>query len=506
MKHGRIFLRLIGVLLLVMATLLGVCAGVSFVYDEETKWQLTFCAVGMLVVGCVFLFLFQRKKALPFLWHIPQFEIDRRGSFWVTTGIWILIPFVGMIPYLVTHTFGDFTDAAFESFSGFTTTGSSVLHYPEVISKGLLLWRSITEWMGGLGLMLLVIFLLRSSTLGIKGKSYQLLYEAEFSGTVQRKLHPHLSESVGRMWQVYAVLTLLVIGCLFACGNSLVESICLGMSTVSTGGFMTRSSGMADYSTMSILVVTIFMFASGINVALLYNSARNVGHGMFYHGRGKRVLSDEEFRMYVMVYVFSVLSCVVSFVLLGNGVKESFVYSLFHIASTVSTCGFYLQNPAYWSFWVSVVTFFLVFVGASSGSTGGGIKLKRVMILVKYVKNYFIKMVHPNAVVTVRIDKIVIEKDYVNKIFAFVFVYLMLVALGGFVLTLCGSTISESICMAATNIANLGPSPLMNNMGVGVDYALLPGVAKWTLMFLMLAGRLEVFAIAAVLIPEYWKK
>ena len=506
MKHGGIFLRLAGVLLVVMAILMGACAGISAYYHEAITASLSSCAFGFFGVGLLSILLTQKSRRLPSLLSLPQFDIDHRGSFWVTTGIWILIPLVGMVPYLMTGLFPSLTDAAFESFSGFTTTGSSVINTPEEVPVSLLLWRSITQWMGGLGLMLLIIFLIRNRQFGITSRSSQLLYEAEFSGTVQRKLHPHLSTSVGRMWGIYVSLTVLAIVALFLCGNDLVESICLGLSTVSTGGFMTRSGGMIGYSTSSIIVVTIFMFISGINVALVYYTLSTTAHKFRGKGYSNQPIHDEEFKLYVIVYLVAVLSCVAAFVVNGNLLKESLLYSFFHIASTISTCGFYTPNPSQWPMWVSIVTFFLIFIGASSGSTGGGIKLKRIMILVKYVRNYFLTMIHPNAVSCVRIDRMVIERDYISKIFAFVFVYLMLVAAGGFVLTICGSTISEAICMAATNIANLGPSPLMNNMGVAVDYALLPNVAKWTLIILMLAGRLEVFAMAAIIIPDYWKR
>ena len=176
------------------------------------------------------------------------------------------------------------------------------------------------------------------------------------------------------------------------------------------------------------------------------------------------------------------------------------------MASTFSTCGFYTQSPDVWPMTVSVVTFLLLFMGASAGSTGGGIKIKRLMILARAVRNYFVQMVHPRAVVSVKVDGNVVGQQYVNRVFSFVFLYLFVTVVGAFVLTLCGMNIPDALCMAAANIGNLGPSPVLNNIGAALDYVSLLPVAKWTLMLLMLAGRLEIFALVAVLMPAYWKK
>ena len=172
----------------------------------------------------------------------------------------------------------------------------------------------------------------------------------------------------------------------------------------------------------------------------------------------------------------------------------------------MSTCGYYIPRPQHWSFLVSVLTFVLIAIGASAGSTGGGIKLRRIIIMVKYIANYFTRMIHPNAVFHVKVNHEVVETEYINKVFAFVFLYIVFIAGGAFVLTLCGSNIPESVCMAAANISNLGPSPLINSLGASLDYSMLPVLSKWTLIILMLAGRLELFALIAVFSPAYWKR
>jgi trk system potassium uptake protein TrkH len=350
----------------------------------------------------------------------------------------------------------------------------------------------MTQWIGGLGLILFVVALqrrLRGSTLA--------LYGAEFSGTQQRRLHPRIATSVTRLWGIYLVTTVVLIVLLALAGNGIIDSFCLALSTVSTGGFMTAATGLEGYSHLTLGLITVFMFLSGVGVALLYN---------FFTFHWRRLRRSDEFIVYAALYVIAVGVCAVSFGMRGNGWGESVGYSLFHVASTVSTCGFYTSTPVVWPFAASVVTFLLILSGAMAGSTGGGLKLRRLMTLALYLRNYFTRMLHPNAVFTIKIDEQEVPSDYVNKIFGFVFMYILFIIFGAFALTLTGSGIADAFCMAAANISNLGPSPLINTMGANLEYALLPAGAKWTLMVLMLAGRLEIFALLAIVSPAYWRR
>lgn len=419
-----------------------------------------------------------------------DYDLRENESYLFTMAVWLAIPVCGALPYVFTGVLDSFTDALFESFSGFTTTGSSVVAHPEQLPASLLTYRALTQWVGGLGLMLVVVAILRKLTHGASR-----LYEAEFSGTQQRKLHPHLARSVTRMWTIYVVITIVMMVLLMLNGTSVLDAFCLSCSTVSTGGFVTHSSGLAILPSGALVWVVVFMFLSGVNVAILYR---------LFTLKWRRLWRDEELRTYLLLFVSAVAVCTVAFWTEGNGAGESLGYALFHIASTMSTCGFCMPKPAHWSFLVSVLTFVLIVVGASSGSTGGGIKLRRIMIMLKYIANYFSRMVHPNVVFRVKVNGEVVENDYINKVFAFVFLYIMFIIGGAFVLTLCGSPIPDAVCMAAANISNLGPSSLINSVGVNFDYALLPNLAKWTLTLLMLAGRLELFALIAVFLPSYW--
>lgn len=479
----KLVARLTGVLLCVMAAFMVLPLLVSVVYKDGALFDLLISDIVILLSGLILRNIVGRNC---------EYELHEKESFWITSVVWIVIPLLGGLPYLMTGVTHSFTDAVFESFSGFTTTGSSLLSDLDHAPAGILMWRSVTQWIGGLGLLLFIVAVLRKLNVGS-----QQLYDAEFSGTVQRKLHPKISTSVRLMWIIYLGMTLVLCGLLCLCGNSFLDSFCTATSAVSTGGFMVHDAGVVGMSQLSLVFITIFMFFSGVNIALLYR---------LFTGHGMELWRSEEFRVYLGSFIFAFLISSVAFVCKGNSLTQSVCFSVFHVASTVSTCGINIPQPAVWPFAVSGVTFALILFGAMSGSTGGALKLKRIMILYKYVRNYFTRMLHPRAVFCVKIDNIRISDEYINKIFAFVFLYIMFIVGGAFVLTFCGMDIPTSVCVAAANIANLGPSPLINVMGAEFDYLSLIPVAKWTLIVLMLVGRVEIFSIIAIFSPVYWRR
>jgi trk system potassium uptake protein TrkH len=489
MFNYRLIARLAGNLLILMAVAMVLPIAVSLHYRDGAQYGLVMSATVIVAAGLL-LRNFAGRNA--------TYDLHARESYWITAVMWLLVPLAGALPYLLTSTFASYTDAIFESYSGFTTTGSSVAVKPEELPEGIRLWRSMTQWIGGLGLVLFIMTILRR----LNGDTMQL-YAAEFSGTQQRKLHPHLSKSVSRMWHIYGLLTMILIVLLIVAGNGVLDSVCLALSTVSTGGFMPHSTGLVGYSNLTMGILTVFMFLSGVNVALIYN---------FCTLHWRRLRYSEEFIVYLSVFMLAVAVCSIFTALampaddMWHTVFVSVCYNMFHIASTISTCGFYTEPPVWGSHIVSVVTFLLILTGAMAGSTGGGLKLRRLMTLVRYLRNYFIRMLHPNAVLTIKIDRQPVEEEYVNKIFGFVFLYILFILGGAFALTLAGSGIADAFCLAAANISNLGPSPLINSLGANLEYSLMPTTAKWTLIVLMLAGRLEIFTLLAVVSPSYWKR
>lgn len=479
----KLIVHITGILLTWMSISMVLPLAVSLHSHDGAQFAIIASALLILMAGMLLRNILGRN---------PDYELKEMESYWITAIIWIVVPICGTLPYLFLGDMASFTDAAFESFSGFTTTGSSVVPYPEELPPSLLVYRSFTQWIGGIGLLLFVVAIF--SNLGLTSRQ---LFDAEFSGTQQRRLHPHLSKSVSRLWRIYTIITLLMMVLLLVTGVPIVDSICIAFSTVSTGGFLPYHDGLSMLSNGSLMIITIFMILSGISLAELY---------LLITGRWRQMARDQELRTYLGLMFLSVAVCSIAFISVGNKPSESIRYSLFHIASTMSSCGFYLPKLGHWSFLVSVFTFMLIIIGASAGSTGGGIKIWRVMTVTKYIGNYVTRMLHPNAVICIKMNKKVVEKEYINKIFAYVFLYLSFIVIGAFVLTLCGSSIPDAICMAAANISNLGPSPLINNLGGDLEYAMLPDLAKWTITVLMLAGRLELFVLIAIFSPAYWRR
>lgn len=479
----RLIFRLTGVLLLILTATMLLPLAASLYYRDGAQFELLLSAAIILIVGLLFRNILGRT---------PNFELHEKESFWTTVIVWSVVPLMGTLPYLTTGAAATFTDALFESMSGFTTTGSSVMQHLDTLPRGLIVWRAVTQWIGGVGLLMFIVALLRRLNVG--GTQ---LYEAEFSGTMQRKLHPRIASSVGKMWRVYGGLTLLLIAVLLACGNSLFESFCVGLSAVSTGGFLPSDAGLTHFNILSLVALTVAMFLGGVNIALLYR---------LFSGHAD-LLRDSEFRLYVALFLGSATVGVVVLRSLGYPVGRSVGYAFFHVASTLSTCGLCLPTPGgKLPVLLAALTFVLIVTGASSGSTGGGIKLKRIMILHSYVYNYFVRMLHPRAVRVVKINGTVVPDTYVKRVVTFVFLYIAFVLGGAFVLTLCGVDIPGALCLAAANLSNLGPSPLIGSVSGGFSYAALPALGKWVLIVLMLAGRVEIFALLAVLSPAYWKR
>ena len=479
----RLIARLTGSILAVLATAALLPLGVAIYMHDGTQYAFAM-TVGVMAAGALLMRNLMGRNAV--------YQLHEQESFYVTAAIWLVAPLAGTLPFLLSGTLPTITDAAFESFSGFTTTGSSVVLDPSRCAPSILLWRAVTQWIGGLGLVLFLV----AGTRRLREGSLQL-YDAEFSGTQQRKLHPKIAVSVSRMWHIYTILTLVLAALLAVAGNSLLDSVCLALSTVSTGGFMTSAGGLVGYSPLTLAILTVFMFLSGVNVALLYN---------FVTLHWRHLRHSAEFVVYLVVFVASVGLCALGGAMHGMPIGEALRDSTFHVASTVSTCGFYQPTELCSSPLGASVTFLLILCGAMAGSTGGGLKLRRLMTLVRYLRNYFTRMLHPAAVFSVKIDHKPVAPEYVNKIFGFMFLYICFMLGGAFLLTFGGSSIPEAFCLAAANISNLGPSPLWASLGAEIDYAALPTLSKWTLIVLMLAGRLEIFALLAIFIPVYWRR
>ena len=478
----RLVARLTGMLMLIMAASVVLPIAVSLHYGDGAQYGLAIAGVVMAAVGLLLRNIVGRNAS---------YELHARESFWITSIVWLAVPLCGALPYLFTGVLDRFTDAAFESVSGFTTTGSSVILNPAAIPQGILLWRAITQWIGGLGLILFVIAILKRLNRG----SMQL-YAAEFSGTQQRKLHPHIAKSVSRMWRIYSFLTLLLVVLLVLAGNGILDSLCLALSTVSTGGFMTTQFGMSGYSNATLAILTLFMFLSGINVALLYN---------FFTFKWRQFKTNHEFYLYTLLFILAALSCFVAFSIANGGFSFSNLqFSLFHIASTVSTCGFYTTPPAVWPFWASVVTFMLILSGASAGSTGGGIKVSRLVVLLKICILEVKRVLHPRMVASIVMSGRPVAQNTIIGVTRYLFTYVLLMGILTALYSLTGTDMIEALSTIVVFLNNVGPAYTV--LGETSHFQYLGNFGYIVLYFTMIIGRIEIVSFVILLHPDFWKQ
>ena len=481
----KIVMRATGVLLLVMAASMVLPIAASLHYRDGAQFDLALSALTMGAMGLLLRNILGRD---------PDYTVSERESFWITAFVWLVIPAVGAVPYLFTGAAPRVVDALFESYAGFTTSGSSALSFSHRVPEGLLVWRSMTQWIGGLGLILFVVAALRRLRASGAG-----LYDAEFSGTVQRRLRPHMAATVGTMWRVYIVLTVALLTLLLVLGNNPLHAFCITLSTVSTGGFLPAPDALEAFGPVSLLAVALFMLLSGVNIALLF---------YIMTLRPRAAWRDEELHVYLCAFLAVAVVCAVALLVRQPvfGAGRAVTSAIFHAASAISTCGYAYPHGGALPMMARALIVLLLLAGASSGSTGGALKWKRVMALMKHMRNYMLRTLHPASVRAVTLNHTVIDEGYVSKILAFVFLYIVFIVTGGFVLVVCGLDIPTALLTAAANIGNTGTEAMLHSLGAEVTYASLPALGKFALMALMLLGRVEIFAFVAIFSPAYWRR
>jgi len=474
---------LLGLLLLLNGGFILLCIPVSLYYNEP-QWK------DLLISGSLIIFL----GALTYLLLKPKIktDINKRDGYLIVTLGWILLSLSGALPYIISGEIPSFTDAFFETMSGYTTTGASILNDIESMSHGLLLWRSLTHWIGGMGIIVLTVAIL--PLLGIGGMQ---LFIAEAPGLTPDKLKPRITDTAKRLWLIYFGLTALQTGLLKIGGMSLFDAVNHSMATMATGGFSTKQDSIAYYSSPFIqYVIIIFMFLAGTNFTLLY-------FGL--HNRLKVIWKNEEFRFYLgFTILFAVIISSVVFAVTGNTFEQSVRYSLFQLVSIVSSTGFITDDYTAWTPLLTVVFFMLMFIGGSAGSTAGGVKVVRHVILLKNSLMELRRQLHPNAVLPVRLNRKAISADITFNVMAFMIIYFMVFAVGSIVISGFGYDFETTIGSVASCLGNIGPG--IGKVGPVYNYAFFSVGAKWFLSFMMLLGRLELFTVLILFTPYFWVK
>ena len=420
-------------------------------------------------------------------------EFSRRDSYITITVCWIAFALFGSLPYWLGGHIPDFTDAFFESMSGFTTTGASILDNIESQPHALLLWRSLTQWLGGLGIVFFTV-----AILPMFGIDKVQLFATESTGVNQRKVHSRIS--VGSRW-IFSIYMLLTAACavsLKVCGMDWFDAVNHALTTIATSGFSTKQASIGAFDSAQIeYVVTLFMFLSGINFTLLYL--------LLFKGKLRELYRNTEFR----VYLFTVLGFTL-FITLGLwtqgdlGIDKAFRVSLFQVVSLQTTTGFatadYMQWPPYLWMFLS----FIMFFGACGGSSTGAMKCGRVAILAKSIRGEFRRILHPNAVIPVRMDGNPISQDTRATVLTFTCLYFLLIFFGWFVFMFMGLDFVEGYSISVSCVGNIGPA--LGTLGPAYSWSALPASAKWLSTLLMLIGRLELFTILLMFTASFWKK
>ena len=484
--NTRMVFRTMGALLLIEAVFMALALGVSLWYGEADSGVFLLSTIITLLAGVIGLLVGRHAES----------RMGEREGYVIVAMVWVVFSAFGLMPYYLSGQVPSLTDAWFESMSGFTTTGATIIPDLEVITHGLLFWRSLTQWIGGMGIIVLSI-----AILPIFGLNGMQLYAAEVTGLTYEKLSPRIADTAKMMWSIYLLLTITEVLALWLCGMNVFDAVCHSFSTIATGGFSTHNNSLEYYDSAAIhYTVTLFMFISGINFVLLIYLLR---------GKARNLLQDEEVRWYsVAVALFAVALTVGLYIARpgwsGVEMERAFRDSLFTVISSMTSTGYTISDYMYWPVVAWVVIFFLMLTGACAGSTAGGIKWVRLAIIMKNGVAEFQRRIHPNAIIPVKLNEKAVPQQTINNIMAFLIFYVFIIVITVVIFCASGVNFDESIGAAVSAIGDVGIS--IGQFGPAGTYAEFPMVAKWVMSFVMLIGRLEIFTVLLLFTRALWRK
>lgn len=481
MIQGHSILKVIGVQLLVIGTLMLTGLIFSLIYKSGDGTALLASGLFTIAAGGAAWYVGSRKKT----------KVNKRTGYLIVFLGWLAMVTFGMLPYLVSGVIPDLTGAFFETVSGMTTTGASVLNDIESVPAGILYWRSLTQWIGGMGIIVLTVALF--PLLGIGGIE---LFVAEAPGPTSDKLHPRIQETAKRLWLIYVALTVLLTIILFIAGMTFYDAINHALTTMATGGFSTKNASMMHYDTPAIQYpIILFMFIAGTNYSVIYLGLR---------GKWKEVWKSDEFKAYLFLTVlFCLLVTFTVYTVTDHTFEKSFRDSLFQIVSLITTTGFVSADYTSWTETMTLFFFILMFMGACAGSTSGGIKIIRHLVFFKNSFLEFKRLLHPRAIVPLRLNGKSVAPRIMTHILVFLLIYLATFVIGSIIITILGMDFLSAVGAVATSLGNVGPG--IGSVGPVNNFAAVPTAAKWVLSFLMLLGRLELFSILVLFTPYFWK-
>lgn len=476
--------RVVGVLLLIEALFMLIPLVTCIIYGEN-DYKAFAITIGITALTGV-LMRFSISPSNP--------EMGKREGFLLTALTWVVFSIFGMIPFLIGDPKMSISDAFFETMSGFTTTGASVMTSIGHFSKGIHIWRCLMQWIGGMGIILFTLAVIPM----LNHSGGMQMFNAEVTGITRDKLRPRISQTAKGLWLIYVILTAVLCVLLWLGPMNLFESVCHAFSTMSTGGFSTQDASIGAWNSAYVkIVITAFMFLGGVNFALLFKAST---------GQIGELWKNEVFRTYV--YIIGVMLILFAITIIANNQVHSWesltIDPLFQIVSVLTSTGLIVGNFENWGGFVVALMFLLMFFGASAGSTSGGAKIDRMIFLVKNIRNEVYRCLHPNAICSVRVNGKVLPADVVNKVIAFLCIYVILVVIGGLILTAIGIPLVDAFFSAFSCIGNTGLGAGVT--GYGGSYDIIPDVGKWVLSLLMLMGRLELFTVLLLFSRTFWKK
>lgn len=479
----KVVFNIIGFLLILNGLFILTGIGFSIYYQSDDIFALLISGVGTSLCGLI-LWLGTRKSEIA--------ELGKREGYLIVTLGWFAMTIFGAVPFILHGSISNYTDAFFETMSGFTTTGASILTNIEALPPGLLFWRSLTQWLGGMGIIVLSLAIL--PLLGIGGMQ---LFAAEVPGVTKDKIHPRVKETAKRLWGIYVILTAAQTLLLMVGGLNFFDAINHSFTTMATGGFSTKNASIAHYTSPFVhYVFILFMFFAGMNFTLHYLSI---------HGKFNYFKENTEFKYYLGFTIFaSVFIMIIHIPHVDFHWEEGIRQSLFHVVSLTTTTGYVTSDFENWAPYSRMIFFVLLFIGGCAGSTGGGIKFVRHIVLFKNSWAELKRLIHPRAVIPVKFNGKAVSSEIISNVQAFFIFYILLFVFGSMVISLLGVDFVTAIGATATCIGNIGPG--IGTVGPVNNFSHLPDVVKWILSFLMVVGRLELFTVLIIFSPAFWKK
>ncbi|OJV37525.1 MAG: potassium transporter [Bacteroidales bacterium 36-12] len=484
--NHKLIIRIIGALLLFESFFMLTSVIVALIY-KETVISSFLMSSGITFLFGVF-FIFIGRNASP--------NIGKREGSLIVTSTWLFFTIFGLLPFVFSGCIPSVTDAFFETMSGFTTTGASIINDIESLPKSILYWRSLTHWIGGLGIIVISIALLP-----VFGFSSVQLFSAEATGPTKGKIHPRMSETAKRLLLIYVVLTFLEMFLLVIAGMGWFDAINHSFSTIATGGFSTKQISVGYWDSPAIqYIIIFFMFFSGINFTLFYFLIKS----KFY-----KVFMNEELRFFsfmVLIFTGLILFSVINFSHSYTFVEleQIFRQSLFTVVSTITTTGFVVVDYTSLNHVVWIIVLILMLMGASAGSTSGGMKQIRVLLAFKYAYYEFKRLIHPNAIFPVKFNNAIVRVDVITRILSFILLYVLIIIFGAIILAFSGMGFVESLSGMISCISNVGLA--LGSIGPASNFSSIPEFSKWFLSFIMLVGRLEIFTVLVIFTPIFWKR